>query len=183
MLRVETPLATVPSGAVIAYTVRLPYDQRRKTRQLVTLADGTELAIVLPRGTILRDGALLQADNGCLVRVEAAPQPVLVVTGPDHLTLTRAAYHLGNRHTPVELGPGYLRLEADPVLHDMLEKLGAHVEQRNEPFEPEPGAYGGGHRHGHEETFAEDHALAQHLFQQHARSHRHAPPPPQEGAN
>jgi urease accessory protein len=111
--------------------------------------------------------------------VEAAPQAVLVVTAPDHLTLTRAAYHLGNRHTPVEVGTDYLRLEADPVLRDMLVGLGTRIEERNEPFEPETGAYGGGHRHGGEETFAEDYALAQRLYDEHAQAassmplHRH----------
>src|SRR3954454_6583927 len=109
------PVAAAPAGAAPAYTVKLSYDQRRKTRQLLTLPDGTELALLLPRGTVLRDSTLLQAEDGCLIRVEATPQPVLVVTEPDRLTLARAAYHLGNRHTPVEIGLDYFRLEPDPV--------------------------------------------------------------------
>jgi urease accessory protein len=175
MLRANTVLTAAPPGAAPAYVVKLTYDERRKARQLVTLDGGTELAILLPRGTVLCPGTLLQADDGRLVRVEAAPQAVLVVTAPDYLTLTRAAYHLGNRHTPVEVGTDYLRLEADPVLRDMLVRLGTRVEERNEPFEPEPGAYGGGHRHGGEETFAEDYALAQRLYDEHtqAASHPH----------
>ena len=170
MLRTNTVLNVAPPGAAPAYVVKLAYDERRKPRQLVTLDDGAELAILLPRGTVLRPGTLLQTDDGRLIRVEAAPQAVLVVTAPDHLTLTRAAYHLGNRHTPVEVGPDYLRLEADPVLRDMLVGLGTRIEERNEPFEPETGAYGGGHRHGGEETFAEDYALAQRLYDEHAQA-------------
>ena len=86
---------------------------------------------------------------------------------PPTLTLTRAAYHLGNRHTPVEVGADELKLEADPVLEDMLKRLGAQVEHATLPFQPEAGAYGGGHRHGHDETFAEDYELAQRVFEDH----------------
>ena len=108
MLRANTVLTAVPPGAVPAYVVKLAYEERRRARQLVTLEGGTELAVLLPRGTVLCPGAWLQTEGGALIRVEAAPQAVLVVTAPDHLTLTRAAYHLGNRHTPVEVGPDYL---------------------------------------------------------------------------
>lgn len=110
---------------------------------------------------MLRDGDMLVADDGGLVRVIAAPQDVLVVHAHDPITLTRAAYHLGNRHTPVEVAAGQLKLEADPVLEDMLKRLGAHVDHVTAPFQPETGAYGGGHKHGHDETFVEDYALAQ----------------------
>jgi urease accessory protein len=89
------------------------------------------------------------------------------------LTLTRAAYHLGNRHTPVEVGADYLKLEYDPVLADMLKRIGATVEQVSMPFQPEAGAYGGGHKHGHDETFAEDYALAQQVFGEH-HGHEHS---------
>ena len=176
MLRANTVLPAAPPGAAPADVIKLAYDERRKVRQLITLDDGTELAVLLPRGTVLCPGTLLQAEDGRLIRVEAAPQAVLVVTAPDHLTLTRAAYHLGNRHTPIEVGADYLRLEADSVLREMLIRLGTRVEERNEPFEPETGAYGGGHRHGGEETFVEDYALAQRLYDEHAHasSHPHA---------
>jgi urease accessory protein len=103
------------------------------------------------------------------------------VRAPDRVTLTRAAYHLGNRHTPVEVGSDELKLEADPVLEGMLKRLGAQVERVELPFQPEAGAYsghsGGGHRHGHDETFAEDYALAQRVFDEHhgpAHDHGHA---------
>lgn len=154
-----------------APTLTLAYDARCKSRFAATLDSGEEVGVVLPRGTVLRDGDMLVADDGGLVRVIAAAQSVLRVRAPDRLTLTRAAYHLGNRHTPVEVGIDELKLEADPVLEDMLKRLGAQVERATLPFQPEAGAYGGGHRHGHDETFAEDYALAQRVFDEH---HGHA---------
>jgi urease accessory protein len=150
-----------------AASVTLAYDARCKSRLAVTLDNGDEAAVLLPRGTILRDGDVLVAQDGGLVRVVAAAEAVLLVSAPDRLTLTRAAYHLGNRHTPVEVGVDSLKLEADPVLEDMLRRLGAKVERATLPFQPEAGAYGGGHRHGHDETFAEDYALAQKVFDEH----------------
>ncbi|MBB2932205.1 urease accessory protein UreE [Paraburkholderia silvatlantica] len=160
-----------------APTLTLPYDARCRSRLAATLDTGEEVGVVLPRGTVLRDGDMLVADDGGLVRVIAAPESVLRVRAPDRLTLTRAAYHLGNRHTPVEVGADELRLEADPVLEDMLKRLGAQVERVQLPFQPESGAYsgqgGGGHRHGHDETFADDYALAQRVYEEH-HGHAHA---------
>jgi urease accessory protein len=150
-----------------APTLTLDFDARRKSRLAATLDNGEEVALVLPRGTILRDGDVLVAQDGALVRVVAAAEAVLMVTARDGLTLTRAAYHLGNRHTPVEVGADYLKLEYDPVLADMLKRIGAMVEQVTLPFQPESGAYGGGHKHGHDETFAEDYALAQQVYGEH----------------
>ena len=150
-----------------APTLTLDFDARRKSRLAATLDNGEEVALVLPRGTVLRDGDVLVAQDGALVRVIAAAEAVLMVTARDGLTLTRAAYHLGNRHTPVEVGADYLKLEYDPVLADMLKRIGAMVEQVTLPFQPESGAYGGGHKHGHDETFAEDYALAQQVYGEH----------------
>jgi urease accessory protein len=165
-----------------APTLTLAFDERRKSRLAATLDNGEQVALLLPRGTVLRGGDVLVADDGGLVRVVAAAQALLYVRAQDSLTLTRAAYHLGNRHTPVEVGADYLKLEYDPVLADMLERIGAAVEQASLPFDPESGAYGGGHKHGHDETFAEDYALAQQVFGEHhghedARSqdHQHGP--------
>jgi urease accessory protein len=156
-----------------APTLTLPYDARCRSRFAATLDTGEEVGVVLPRGTVLRDGDMLVADDGGLVRVIAAAQSVLLVRAPDPVTLTRAAYHLGNRHTPVEVGADELKLEADPVLEDMLKRLGAQVARATLPFQPEAGAYGGGHRHGHDDTFAEDYELAQRVFEEH---HSHAHP-------
>ncbi len=118
------------------------------------------------------------AEDGSFVEVQAAPERVLEVRAADPLALMRAAYHLGNRHTPVEVGRDYLRLEFDPVLADMLARLGVQAIQADAPFEPEAGAYGGGHKHGHGATFAEDYAAAQAVFHEHhgdehGHSHEH----------
>jgi len=157
-----------------APTLTLDFDARRKSRLAATLDNGEEVALVLPRGTVLRDGDVLVAQDGGLVRVVAAAEAVLMVTARDRLTLTRAAYHLGNRHTPVEVGADYLKLEYDPVLADMLKRIGALAEQVTLPFQPESGAYGGGHKHGHDETFAEDYALAQQVYgEHHGHDHEH----------
>ncbi|MGF6781248.1 urease accessory protein UreE [Paraburkholderia sp. GAS334] len=160
-----------------APTLTLAFDARCKSRLAATLDNGEEVALVLARGTVLRDGDVLVVQDGALVRVVAAAEEVLYVRAPDRLTLTRAAYHLGNRHTPVEIGDDFLKLEFDPVLADMLKRLGTSVDQVSMPFQPETGAYGGGHKHGHDETFAEDYAIAQQVFDEHHghdHSHDHA---------
>lgn len=156
----------------------LPFDARCKSRLRAQLDNGEALALFLPRGTVLRGGDVLVAVDGGLVRVEAAAQAVLRVSARSAQALARAAYHLGNRHTPVEVGVDFLALEADPVLKDMLERLGGvHVTEAWQPFEPEAGAYGGGHRHGHDATFDEDYALAQRVFHEHDdAAHGHAHP-------
>ncbi|GJH09319.1 urease accessory protein UreE [Caballeronia novacaledonica] len=159
-----------------APTLTLPFDARGKSRLAATLDNGEEVALVMPRGTVLADGDMLVADDGGFVRVVAAAEDVLVVRAPSVRLLTRAAYHLGNRHTPVEVGADYLKLEADPVLEDMLKRLGVLVAHESRPFQPETGAYGGGHKHGHDESFSEDYALAQKVFDEHHghdHSHEH----------
>jgi urease accessory protein len=150
----------------------LPFDLRRKSRLRAALTNGTEAALFLPRGSVLRDGDLLEAEDGTLIRVESAAENILRVTGETPYALMRAAYHLGNRHTPVELGVNFLKLEADPVLQEMLVQLGVTVREETAPFQPEGGAYGGGHRHGHDETFAEDYMLANQVFTEH-HAHPH----------
>ncbi|QET02279.1 urease accessory protein UreE [Cupriavidus pauculus] len=149
----------------------LPFGDRSKSRLRAVLDNGGEVALFLPRGTVLRGGDLLVAEDGAFIEVQAAAESVLQVTADDALSLMRAAYHLGNRHTPVEVGRDYLRLEYDPVLADMLVRLGVTIARAELPFEPEAGAYGGGHKHGHDATFAEDYAAAQAVFHEH---HGHA---------
>jgi urease accessory protein len=147
--------------------LRLPFELRRKSRFRATLANGTEAALFLPRGSVLREGDLLEAEDGTLIGVESAPENILLVTAKSPYALMRAAYHLGNRHTPVELGENFLKLESDPVLREMLIQLGVTVREQTSPFQPEAGAYGGGHRHGHDETFAEDYLIANQVFSEH----------------
>ena len=126
----------------------LPFDLRQRSRLRVTLNSGLEAALLLDRGTILRGGDLLETDDGRVVEILAAPQAVTDVTAKTPQALMCAAYHLGNRHVPLEVGDGWLRLEQDHVLNEMLIGLGMTTINQEAPFEPEAGAYGGGHRHG-----------------------------------
>ncbi|GAB7563190.1 urease accessory protein UreE [Methylobacillus methanolivorans] len=141
----------IESASQVDDQLVLPFDRRQKSRLRVTLASGTEAALLLERGTVLRGGDVLQAEDGRVVQVVAADEPVLRVTASTPRELARAAYHLGNRHVPLEVGEGWLRLEQDHVLQEMLLGLGVQVEGQMAPFEPEAGAYGGGHRHHHDD--------------------------------
>lgn len=144
-------------------SVALSYDIRQKSRIRVTLASGIDAAIFMPRGTILRGGDHLEATDGRKINVIAAEQAVIKVTAESPKALTRACYHLGNRHVPLEIGDGWLKLETDDVLKQMLLGLGGvFVDEINSPFEPEAGAYGGGHRHHHDDDEpAHSHSHAQ----------------------
>ena len=129
----------------------LPYDLRIRSRLRTRLASGEEAVLRTERGAVLRGGECLRSEDGRVVRVSAAPEKVMHVTCADRFELTRAAYHLGNRHVPVEIGDDFLRIASDHVLGDMLLGLGAKLQEMEAPFEPESGAYGGGHSY-HEET-------------------------------
>ncbi|WP_415164481.1 urease accessory protein UreE [Ottowia sp.] len=135
-----------------AATVELDWDVRQKSRFDATDSQGRRIGVFLPRGSAVRGGDVLVAEDGSLVRVIAAPQQVLRITHcPAHGTafdLTRAAYHLGNRHVPIELRPDHLQIEPDHVLADLLRAMHLIVTEVQAPFEPEGGAYGG-HAHGH----------------------------------
>ena len=141
--------------------VELGWDQRCRSRFDAVDSAGRLLGVFLPRGSVLRGGDMLVAEDGSLVAVRAAPQPVLVVRAcADHgapADLARAAYHLGNRHVPVEVRCDHLKLEADPVLAEMLRRMDLIVVAEQAPFEPEGGAYHAGDaardrhpRHGHD---------------------------------
>jgi urease accessory protein len=153
-----------------AATAELDWDVRQKSRFDATDSQGRQVGVFLPRGTAVRGGDVLVLEDGSLLRVVAAKQPVLRIT---HCTahgtpfdLTRAAYHLGNRHVPIELQPDHLKIEPDHVLADMLRAMHLDVVAVDDAFEPEGGAYGehgghGAHSHGH------DHDA-------HGHSHEHA---------
>ena len=145
----------------------LPYELREKSRLRATMSTGEEAALLLPRGTVLRGGDLLTGDDGRVVKIVAAAEAIYRVECHDADEFARCAYHLGNRHTPVQIlgdvdGHYTLRMREDKVLADMLEGLGAHVTPEQAPFEPESGAYGdgrgGGHHHHGDEMH--DHAHA-----------------------
>ena len=124
--------------------LELPFDSRQKSRLRARLASGDEVALILPRGTIMRGGDVVKAQDGREVQIVAAPERLLHI---EAASLARVAYHLGNRHVPVQVGEGFLRIAEDHVLEELLHKLGANVSRIEAPFEPEAGAYGGGHRH------------------------------------
>jgi urease accessory protein len=149
-------------------TLELDWDSRQKSRLAATDSTGRDLGVFLPRGTVLRGGDVLVAEDGSLVRVIAAPQPVLRITYCSQhggaFDLTRAAYHLGNRHVPIELKPDHLKIEPDHVLADLLRAMHLDVAQVNEAFEPESGAYApgahshaSGHEHAHDHSHDHDH--------------------------
>ncbi|KYC41365.1 urease accessory protein UreE [Scytonema hofmannii PCC 7110] len=131
---------------VVTLTLALTAEERTRTRHRFETEDGQTVFVRLPRGMVLQDGEiLLDETSGGLVRITAKPEPVLTVTAQTLLDLLRAAYHLGNRHVPVEIATTYLRLSPDPVLRTMLEQLGLEVKEEITPFQPESGAYG--HHH------------------------------------
>ena len=139
-----------------AATITLDWDVRQKSRFESTDSAGRQVGIFLQRGQVVRGGDVLVGEDGSLLKVQAAPQAVLRIT---HCTahgtpfdLTRAAYHLGNRHVPIELQADHLKIEPDHVLADMLRAMHLIVHEVQDSFEPENGAYGehgGGHQHGH----------------------------------
>ena len=149
-----------------AATVQLDWDVRQKSRFGATDSQGRALAVFLPRGSVVRGGDVLVAEDGSLIRVIAAPQTVLRITPcAAHGTpfdLTRAAYHLGNRHVPIELTPTHLQIEPDHVLADMLRAMHLTVVELQAPFEPEGGAYAahgdGHHQAHHDHGHGHDHA-------------------------
>lgn len=149
-----------------ASTVELDWDVRQKSRFDATDSTGRQLGVFLPRGTLVRGGDVLVAEDGSMVKVIAAPQAVLRITAcASHgspFDLTRAAYHLGNRHVPIELKPDHLKIEPDHVLADMLRAMHLIVNAVDEAFEPEGGAYSaGGHSHGAHDHTHEEHKPAQ----------------------
>jgi len=160
-----------------ASTVVLDWDTRQKSRFDTEDSQGRTLGVFLPRGTAVRGGDVLVAEDGSLVKVIATPQPVLVVrTCPAHgspLDLLRAAYHLGNRHVQLEVQPDHLHLEPDHVLADMLRQMHLIVTEELAPFEPEGGAYSaGGHGHAHHEH-GHDHAHAHEPAPKKSHDHDH----------
>lgn len=155
MLRIALKREAGDTPCAPARHVVLPYAERCKSRLRVRLDDGSEAGLFLPRGTVLHGGDVLLDDAGGEIQVIAAAEALYEVRAADgatdpHFDLMRAAYHLGNRHVPLQLAPRALRLERDPVLRDMLQGLGVAIHDITAPFEPEAGAYGGGHRHDHD---------------------------------
>ncbi|MBW4671307.1 MAG: urease accessory protein UreE [Cyanomargarita calcarea GSE-NOS-MK-12-04C] len=127
----------------VILTLALTAEERTRSRHRFEMSDGKPIFLRLPRGTVLHDGDILQDEtNGETIKITAKPEPVLTVTASTKQDLLRAAYHLGNRHVPVEITATYLRISPDSVLHQMLEQLGLEVKEEILAFQPELGAYG-----------------------------------------
>ena len=164
----------MPQGAGLApvllkraSTVELDWDIRQKSRFDAVDSSGRQLGVFLPRGTLVRGGDVLVAEDGSLVKVIARAQQVLVITIKQGygtpFDLIRAAYHLGNRHVPIELKPDHLKIEPDHVLAEMLRAMHLIVTELETTFEPEGGAYSaqphnhGNHSHTHEGSHSHMH--------------------------
>lgn len=166
-----------------AETLRLllTADQRTSLRGHRVSACGRDLVLQLPRGAALHPGEWLSTASGDrLVRVEAAPEALLLVRSPDPLALLQAAYHLGNRHVAMELHPGELRILEDSVLADLLRQRGLALQPLEAPFEPEAGAYAGAHSHSSGHTHSSGHSHSH--GDSHGHSHGASPnPDPHQG--
>lgn len=149
--------STGKGAETVFATLTLTLDQRIKSRLKVTLDNGIEAGLFLPRGSVLQQDDRLQAESGEIIRIVAACESVSTVRVDDALLLARACYHLGNRHVALQIAPGFIRYQHDHVLDDMLQGLGLTVMVEMAPFEPESGAYG-----DHASSHASAHSHHQH---------------------
>jgi urease accessory protein len=174
MLQIKSKLKTATGAYRIEVRgrLRLPFEQRTKSRLRARLESGEEVALALPRGEVLRGGDLVAASDGRVIEVVAEPERLLHVECADPAALARAAYHLGNRHVAVQVGKGFLRIVEDRVLEEMLKGLGAGVTQVTAAFEPEAGAYGAGTLHG----AGHAHGARIHEYGEQAHEHDHHRP-------
>ena len=186
-----------PTPAEPGDRLLLDYDARLKRRSRAKLASGREIAMQLPRGTLLAHGDVLEADDGTLILVSAAVEPLSTVRSDDALLLARVAYHLGNRHVPLQIEPGRLAYRHDHVLDDLVTRLHLTPGFENAPFVPERGPYGNGaallshthagdahsHDHPHDHADAHDHDHAHSHDHAHPHSHDHAHAPRGPGRN
>jgi urease accessory protein len=138
--------------------ITLSYDERHRRRLRFVAEAGTEFLLDLPRTTVLRGGDGLRLEDGRVILVAAAEEPLLEVTAAVAEQLARLAWHIGNRHLPAQIAIGRILIREDSVIEDMLQGLGATVRHVNEPFTPEPGAYD----NSHSLLFAPGHAAHDH---------------------
>ncbi len=148
-------------------TVLVDYDRRHRRRILLTTEAGHDVLLDLPHAARLRHGDGLLLDDGGVVRVQARPEKLADIHAHDDGDLVRIAWHLGNRHLPVQLLGEHIRIRTDHVIEERVELLGGHVEHVTAPFDPEAGAYAGGHQHSHDEDDGHDHQDDEHLHAHH----------------
>jgi urease accessory protein len=158
-----------------ADTVVLDFDDRHRRRMAMTGTHGLEFLLDLESATVLRGGDALVLDDGRLIEVVAAPEPLAEIRGADPHHLVRVAWHLGNRHLPTQITAKGLRIRRDHVIEAMVKGLGARVIEIEAPFDPEGGAYaGGGHAHAPEGgPHDHDHAQHDHSSHDHGDHHHH----------
>ena len=167
MIKVTEFAADTAVTSPAQLTVRLPFDERKKSRLKTAAENGEPLGFMLPRGHILRDGTRLLDESGRVIEVKAADETVSTVSSDSAHLVMRAAYHLGNRHVPLQIGDGWLRYQHDHVLDAMVIGLGLTVTVEDAPFEPEDGAYAGGHSHSHDHSHEHSHQHDGHHHHEH----------------
>lgn len=155
MLRAVSYLAGPEASGPVDDEVTLDFDQRHRRRVSMTGVRGLEFLLDLPHARRLRHGDALILDDGRRVRVKAAPEPLAEIRATSAGELVRIAWHLGNRHLPVMLAPDRICIRRDHVIEEMVQLLGATVAHVEAPFDPEGGAYAGGHGHHHHHDDAE----------------------------
>jgi len=167
----------IPRGAYrvqVKGQLRLPFALRQKRRVRARLVSGEQVCLALPRGEILRGGDLLTASDGRVIEVLAEFEKVLHAECADAAQLAKAAYYFGNRHVPVQVGDGFLRLAADHALEETLKKMGVTVTYVEAPFEPESVAFmGNEHDHGHDHGHDHDHDHGHDHDHDHGHDHDH----------
>ncbi len=151
-----------PAGTWIdteaADRILIDFDRRFRRRYLLETITGTAVLLDLPHAVRLRDGDALALEDGTLIRICARPEPLLRITAHDHAQLMRIAWHLGNRHLPVQFAGSSILIRADHVIADMVAGLGGHAHPIDAPFDPEPGAYAAAPHHHHHDDEPHHHA-------------------------
>src|ERR1700730_8409750 len=143
------PRGQWPEAAAVD-AVTLVYLERHRRRIRLLADSGTAFLLALPRAHHLADGAGPELDSGGYVRVRAAPEPVIEIAAPDRASLLRIAWHLGNRHLPLQVVGERLRIREDHVIAEMVSVLGGQITRREAAFDPEFGAYAAGAAHSHD---------------------------------
>ncbi|MEO8669528.1 MAG: urease accessory protein UreE [Bauldia sp.] len=170
MIRATKVLAASHWSHTASDTVVLDFDARHRRRTTMTGERGLAFLLDLPEAIALRDGDGLVLDDGRIVEVRAALEPLSEIGAPDAATLLRLAWHLGNRHLPAQITPDFILIRRDHVIEEMVAGLGGSVKLISAPFDPEPGAYASGHAHSHAEAHAHSQAGGSH-----SHSHHHDP--------
>ena len=180
MIRATQVFPQVRWTEAAADTVVLGFDDRHRRRMAMTGTRGLEFLLDLQEAVALRGGDALVLEDGRLIEVVAAPEPLVEIRGTDPHHLVRVAWHLGNRHLPTQIVGKGLRIRRDHVIEDMVRGLGARVIVIEAPFDPEGGAYaGGGHAahdhddHGSHKHGDHDHGKHDHGHTEHGHDHKH----------